>query len=138
MNRVLQVVGNNVVIKTLVRKSKYQLWYYDGRTGTIINRATNKSLDARSNNLSVQVTTGSNIQRFRYSSKIIYNTNGKVIDVKGNKDSENQNVHMWRRHGGLNQQWRITYADSLPADPTKGQLATQFGLYVERNFHIVS
>lgn len=122
----------------MVRKSRYQLWYYDGRTRTIINRATNKSLDARSNNLSVQVTAGSNIQRFRYSSKIIYNVNGKVLDVSGNRDSENTNVRMWKRLGGLNQQWKITYADSLPADPTKGQLSTQFGLYVERNFHIVS
>jgi hypothetical protein len=138
MNRVLQVVGSNVVIKTMVRKSRYQLWYYDGRTKTIINRATNKSLDARGNNLTVQTTIGSNIQRFRFSSKFIYNVSGKVIDVTGNRDSENVNVRVWKRIGGLNQQWKIIYADSLPADPTKGQLSTQFGLYVERNFHIIS
>jgi hypothetical protein len=111
MNRVLQVVGNNVVIKTLVRKSSYQLWYYDGRTRTIINRGTKKSLDARSNNLSVQTTVGNNIQRFRYSSRVIYNNNGKVVEVTGNRDSENQNVRMWRRVGGLNQKWTITYSD---------------------------
>jgi hypothetical protein len=64
--------------------------------------------------------------------------NNKVMDVSGNKDAENQNIHMWRRHGGLNQQWDVVYADQWKGEPTKGQLNKEYGMYVERSFHIVS
>jgi hypothetical protein len=40
------------------------------------------------------------------------------MDVSGAKDRENQSIHMWKRHNGLNQQWDIVYVDesimSLP------------------------
>jgi hypothetical protein len=45
---------------------------------------------------------------------------------------------MHHKHGGKNQQWWIKYADKLPAEPKKGQKNKDFGLYVERPFHIVS
>jgi hypothetical protein len=28
--------------------------------------------------------------------------NRKVMDVSGNRDKEGQNIHMWKKHGGLN------------------------------------
>jgi len=45
---------------------------------------------------------------------------------------------MWNKHKGLNQQWDIVYADEYPADPIKGELNQDFGLYVERDFYIIS
>jgi hypothetical protein len=60
------------------------------------------------------------------------------MDVSGARDVENQNIHMWAKHGGINQQWDIVYADDYPEDPKKGELNTDFGLYVERPFYIVS
>jgi hypothetical protein len=34
--------------------------------------------------------------------------------------------------------WDITYVDAIPPEPKKGELNKEFGLYVERPFHIVS
>jgi len=59
------------------------------------------------------------------------------MDVSGGKDAENQNIHIWNKHGGLNQQWDIVYADEWKVYK-KGELNVDFGLYVERDFHIVS
>jgi patatin-like phospholipase/acyl hydrolase len=60
------------------------------------------------------------------------------LDVSGGYDGENKNVVVWRKHGKLNQQWDIIYADEYPEEPTKGELNKEFGLYVLRDFHIVS
>jgi hypothetical protein len=38
----------------------------------------------------------------------------------------------------LNQKWDIVYVDQWKAAPGKGELNEDFGLYVERPFHIVS
>jgi hypothetical protein len=42
------------------------------------------------------------------------NERGKVMDVQGGQDKENQNVIVWNRHNGKNQQWDIVYADLPP------------------------
>jgi hypothetical protein len=60
------------------------------------------------------------------------------MDVSQARDRENQNIHMWKKHGGLNQQWDVVYADEYPKEPVKGELNKQFGLYVERPFYIIS
>jgi hypothetical protein len=60
------------------------------------------------------------------------------MDVSRNRDAENQNIHMWNKHGGLNQQWDIIYADQWKRDPKKGELNTRFGLYVERPFYVIT
>jgi len=41
-------------------------------------------------------------------------------------------------HGKINQQWDIMYVDEWKGEPQKGELNEKFGLYVERDFHIVS
>jgi len=64
--------------------------------------------------------------------------NGKVMDVTGKRDAENQNIHMYNKHGQTNQQWDVVYADEWKGEPTKGQLNKDYGLYVLRDFHIVS
>lgn len=34
--------------------------------------------------------------------------------------------------------WDIQYVDEVPAEPKKGELNTEYGLYVERPFHVIS
>ena len=64
--------------------------------------------------------------------------NKKVMDVSGNSDTENRDIIMYKKHGGLNQQWDIVYADEWKGEPGKGELNEEFGLYVERPFYVVS
>jgi hypothetical protein len=45
---------------------------------------------------------------------------------------------MWNKHGRINQQFDLIYADEYPDEPTKGELNKEFGLVVERDFFIVS
>jgi len=61
-----------------------------------------------------------------------------VMDVSGNVDTENRNIIMHPKNGGLNQQWDLVYADDWEGEPGKGELNKEYGLYVERDFHIVS
>jgi hypothetical protein len=42
---------------------------------------------------------------FRYEGQFIVNEQGKVFDVEGGKDNENQNIIIWGKHGKVNQQW---------------------------------
>jgi hypothetical protein len=73
---------------------------------------------------------------FRYKNSNVVNEKGKVMDVQGNRDVENQNIIVWNRHNGLNQQWDIIYKDEWKGEPTKGQLNKEYVLYVERPFYI--
>jgi len=75
---------------------------------------------------------------FRYNNGFLINEHGKVMDVSGNVDKESRNVIMYKKHGKINQQWDLIYADEYPAEPIKGELNKEFGLYVERDFFIVS
>jgi len=60
------------------------------------------------------------------------------MDVAGGLDNENQNIQIYNKHGKVNQQWEVVYADQYPEEPVKGELNTDFGLYVERDFYVVS
>jgi hypothetical protein len=75
---------------------------------------------------------------FRMKGAWLTNERGKVMDVHGGVDQENRDIIVWKRHGGRNQQWDVIYADQWKRDPKKGELNKDFGLYVERPFHIVS
>jgi hypothetical protein len=66
------------------------------------------------------------------------NEHGKVVDVSGNVDVENRNVIVHNKHGRINQQWDLIYADEYPDEPTKGELNKEFNFYVERDFYIQS
>jgi len=68
----------------------------------------------------------------------LVNEKGKVMDILSSIDKENQNIQVVANTGKINQQWDIVYADEYPAEPTKGQLNKDFGLYVERDFYVVS
>jgi hypothetical protein len=74
----------------------------------------------------------------RYRGGFLQNERGKVMDVHGNRDEENRDIIMYNKHGRLNQQWDLIYKDKYPRDPKKGELNRDFGLIVERDFHIVT
>jgi hypothetical protein len=68
----------------------------------------------------------------------ITNHNKKVFDVQGGVDQENRYVIAYARHGKVNQQFDVIYADEWKGEPTKGQFSPDYGLYVDRTFYIVS
>ena len=75
---------------------------------------------------------------FKFQAPFLINERGKVLDINGNVDAENRNIEMHHKHGRVNQQWDVIYADEYPNEPIKGELNKEFGLYVQRDFFIVS
>ena len=75
---------------------------------------------------------------FRYESPFLINERGKVLDINGNVDAEQRNIEIYQKHGRINQQWDLVYADEWKGEPGKGELNEDFGLYVQRPFYIVS
>jgi hypothetical protein len=63
---------------------------------------------------------------------------GKVIAVSGGLDNENRNIVVEGRNGKIHQKWKVIYVDEYEKEPTKGQLNKKFGLYVERDFYVIS
>lgn len=64
--------------------------------------------------------------------------NGKVLDVQSGQDTESRSVWVWKKHGGINQQWDIVYVDEWKDEPKKGEMNSEWGFRVESPFHIVS
>jgi hypothetical protein len=76
---------------------------------------------------------------FRLKDKnFITNEKGKVIAVDKGKDIEQANIIMEDRNGKIHQRFRVVYVDEYEEEPTKGQLNKKFGLFVERDFFVVS
>jgi hypothetical protein len=48
-----------------------------------------------------------------------------------------QNVHIWKRHGGANQRWRVVYEDQEAKEKKKG-MHGDFGFHINRTFYIRS
>jgi hypothetical protein len=48
-----------------------------------------------------------------------------------------QNVHIWKRHGGANQRWRIIYADRQRKEQAKG-MYKNYGFHINRPFYFRS
>jgi hypothetical protein len=48
------------------------------------------------------------------------NSRGKVIDVAGGLDNENQNIIIANRNNKMSQKWSIVYVDEDKAAPKKG------------------
>jgi hypothetical protein len=67
------------------------------------------------------------------------NERGKVWTVQSGNDAENRMIISEPRgNNKVEQRWRVVYVDEYEEEPTKGQLNKKFGLYVEREFYIVS
>jgi hypothetical protein len=75
---------------------------------------------------------------FKVQDSYIVNERGKVIEVQGDVDAENRNIVVGNKNSKTGQRWKVVYADEYEKEPTKGQLNKKFGLYVERDFYIVS
>jgi hypothetical protein len=75
---------------------------------------------------------------WRYRDGYITNEKGKVVAVDGGLDNENRNLIVENKNGKVHQRWRVVYVDEYEKEPTKGQLNKKFGLYVERDFYVVS
>jgi DNA-directed RNA polymerase subunit E'/Rpb7 len=76
---------------------------------------------------------------FRLKDKnFITNEMGKVIAVDKGKDIEQANIIMEDKNGKIHQRFRVVYVDEYEEEPTKGQLNKKFGLFVERDFFVVS
>jgi hypothetical protein len=75
---------------------------------------------------------------FRSQGDFVINEKGKVIAVSGGLDDENRNIVMEQKNGKVHQRWKIVYVDEYKDEPKKGEMNTKFGLYIERDFHIVS
>jgi hypothetical protein len=110
MQRVITVVGHrNLVIQTHDRSNQNQIFFLDPRTKTIKSVGSNsKSIDIQnrgsSSNLQVWETNARWFQLFKYDNGAIVNIkDGRAMDVSGNKDRENQNVIIFKRHNALNQ-----------------------------------
>jgi hypothetical protein len=75
---------------------------------------------------------------FRMKGAYLVNERGKVMEVQGKADNENQYIYASNRNNQIHQQWDVVYADEWKGPPKKGELNPEYGLYVERDFHIVS
>jgi hypothetical protein len=60
------------------------------------------------------------------------------MEVANGIDVENRNILIGPSNGKAYQRWRVVYVEDYKGEPTKGQLNEKFGLYVERDFYIVS
>jgi hypothetical protein len=75
---------------------------------------------------------------WRVDGEYVRNEKGKVISVDGSLDNENRNIIVENKNGKTGQKWKVVYVDEYEKEPTKGQLNKKFGLYVERDFYVVS
>jgi hypothetical protein len=75
---------------------------------------------------------------FSYQNDFVVNEKGKVMEVYQGLDNEGQNIVVSTKNGKTAQRWKIVYVSDYKGEPTKGQMNDKFGLYVERDFHIVS
>lgn len=142
--RALEVIGGrNVVLKWKQYKNINQQFYFDNESKTIRSAANRgKALDiqnsGRSSNLQIWNANGRWWQMFKLKGENIVNIQGKALDVAGGKDAENQNVMVWALHNRRSQRWSILFVDDDKPEPKKGELNKEFGLYVEREFHLAT
>jgi hypothetical protein len=68
----------------------------------------------------------------------IVNSRGKVVDVAGGIDNENQNIIVSTRTNKMSQRWTIVYVDEDKPAPKKGTYMQDVGFYALRPFYIES
>ena len=140
--RAIEVTGGrNLVLKTKKYNHVAQQFYFDNATKTIKSQQyKDRSIDIQnagsSSNLQIWSTNGRWFQMFRLKGQNIVNEHGKVFDVSGGQDRENQNIIVWNKHNGLNQRWNIVYADQDKEEPKDGEFLPDFGVYAGRHFYV--
>jgi hypothetical protein len=76
---------------------------------------------------------------FRADGAYIKNERGKYLNVQGKTDTEGRHIQCNEaKSGQIHQQWDIVYVDEWKGEPTKGELNEEYGMYVERPFHVIS
>ena len=131
--RLLTLQGKNFVVQSR-NHSPEQLFRYDESSRTIrsfVNQQNSVAIEhhGRSRNVISKKTDGAWYQSFHTDGNLLINERGLVLDVAGAKDRDGQNVIVWKKHGKLNQQWKIEYVD---AD------TIQNGLIPDKPFKILS
>jgi len=97
-------------------------------------------MDMQGNNLRLRGTNSRWFQLFKWQAPFLMNEKqtNKVADIQSGHDSENRDILMYNKHGKINQQWDLVYASDWKGEPGTGEMNTDFGLKVNRDFHIVS
>jgi len=131
--RVLTLKGTNFVINKR-DNSPEQLFAFDSNSKTIKMFARRQDSIAienhgRSRNLIAHKTSGAWYQEFHVDGNFLRNERNLVVDVSGARDSDGANVIVWKKHGNLNQQWKIEYVN---AD------VIQNGIIPDKPFRIIS
>jgi hypothetical protein len=75
---------------------------------------------------------------FSLKDGFVVNERGTVVSVDPALGNENSKIMMETKNGKVHQRWRIVYVDEYEKEPTKGQSNKRFGLYVDRDFYILS
>jgi hypothetical protein len=99
--------------------------------------AWSHSLDMRNQWMYVYGTGSQWHQLFRYNtqSKQIYNQQGKVLDIKNNKDAEGEYVGTDTSNTNrVQQRWTIRYLDKMNKTATEG--VGSMGIMINRPFYI--
>jgi hypothetical protein len=60
------------------------------------------------------------------------------MDVSGGVDAEQRNLIIYNKHGKINQQFDLVYADDWKGEPGDGEMNEDYGLLVNRDFYVVS
>lgn len=75
---------------------------------------------------------------FKLEGEFIVNEHGKVMSIDGGVDAENRNIVANNKDGKIHQQFDIIFVDEWKGEPKKGELNERFGLYVQRDFYVIS
>jgi hypothetical protein len=124
------------------RTKESQIFFLDAKSKTIKNVMDKEaSIDIQgagsSSNLQIWRTGARWFQLFKYENGFFVNIkNNKVFDVANGNDVEGANLMVFKKHGGISQQFDLLYADELKPEISKGDFNPEFGMYVEKDFMI--
>jgi len=136
--------GRNLVVNSLDRTRESQIFFLDPKSHTIKSvQDKESSIDIQragaSSNLQLWTTSARWFQLFKYENGNLCNIkNLKCFDISGGKDVEGQNLIVYKKHNGLNQQWDLTYIDEMKPELQKGEFNAEFGFYVGKEFSIIT
>ena len=67
------------------------------------------------------------------------NNKQTALSILNNQDVENKHITVNENPDNrIAQQWEVIYADEWKGEPGKGELNPEYGLYIERDFYIIS
>jgi hypothetical protein len=96
-------------------------------------------MDMTNNDIRIAGTNSRWMQLFTWRAPYLanYKEKSKVVEVSG-QDTENRNIWIREKTGKINQQWEVIYIKDMQREPKKGEMNKDFGLVVEKDFHIIS